>query len=64
MGTLGSMPEVKQEGEVFFEKNETTYRTGRLKYLIADEVHFAPSLFFSDIFSILCLEENSDLFIT
>lgn len=64
MGTLGSMPEVKQEGEVFLEKSETTYSPRPLKYLIADEVHFAPTLFFPDIFSILHLKKNSNLFIT
>lgn len=59
MGTLGGMPEVKQEGEVFLEKSETTYSPRPLKYLIADEVHFAPSLFFPDIFSILRLKKKA-----
>lgn len=64
VGTLGSMPEVKQEGEVFLEKSGTTYSPGPLKYLIADEVHFAPSLFFPDIFSISHFKKSSNVFIT
>lgn len=47
MGTLGGMPEVKQEGEVFLEKNETTESPGPLKFLNADEVHFSPLVYFS-----------------
>lgn len=46
VGTLGGKPEVKQEGEVFLEENETTESPGPLKFLIADEVHFTPRFIF------------------
>lgn len=46
VGTLGGMPEVKQEGEVFLEENETTESPRPLKFLIADEVHFTPLVYF------------------
>lgn len=46
VGTLGSTPEVKQEGEVFLEENEMTESPRPLKFLIADEVHFALRFIF------------------
>lgn len=46
VGTLGGMPEVKQEGEVFLEENETTESLRPLKFLNADEVHFTPWFIF------------------
>lgn len=47
VGSLGPMPEVKQEGEVFLEKNETTESPGPVKFLNADEEHFTPPVYFS-----------------
>lgn len=52
MGTLGGMPEVKHEGEVFLEKNETTEGPRPLKFLNADQVHYAPFVYFSFLFLI------------
>jgi uncharacterized protein YegL len=46
VGILGGVPEVKKEGEVFLEENETTQNPRPLKFLIADGAPFNPWFIF------------------
>lgn len=49
MGTLGRMPEVKQEGDVFLEEIETALASRPRKFLFVDEAPFCTLVYFPQL---------------
>lgn len=49
VGTLGRVPEVKQEGDVFLEEIETVLASRPLKFLFVDEAPFCTLVYFPQL---------------